>query len=1487
MSRRSRIIVAFIACAVLILGVVGIACMLHQPNTNPAESDSEITVFTEPVSNIPEAEITEPENPDETEPSSEESTSVDEDSEWTTPIESDADGEESKSPDTLEETETADPETEESNTGEPDTTEPDTTETDTTEPETDVSEPSRDSCLDGGEHSYTLHTVQATCTTEGKTVHICSECGYTYSSALVLSLGHKWSDWIVTTEPSCSAGGVMERTCAACSSVESKKIEQYSHQYEFVMAEDTSTDGSKAVYRCELCNDTYELEEGESLPEEISESYVIPSCDKDFSFYIMSEGDPEYIYQNLSITDAYKSAQAETASLMRGNVVVDVGDVRFTVTPVQGVPNKWLVTVEGGYSEYCTYVVIPNGDISFADYNTESLVICVDGADRSDIQYNLDNLLFLKVMEDASPGYYPYSVKFDENAEKYYVTVSKKGDFDQSCIGKVLCVGELSSTDDFVVESVGELYFGKITSIWSDEKGLTVIELVQPELGDVYDCIQYCGSGDVNFTIVEEQIADQLQEEFVQSDTFARFIGAANLAVTEYTRANGLDVHTMSNESIWDNLKFEKDIDETEQGIVAYITAKLPIDIKNKGTKIGSVNVECTVTLTVDFEVRHNIVTKKWNGLIVGFSQFGINIVNTNTVAFDASCKFELEYQNETPDFCVHPKTGIIHSSDCRYIVNSSIMTIYEKYSTQQLLHTYNVDSVKKLASKECTVCKPISGLEGGLFIVNASTKKVHCADCVHVAKIDKAEYWVILPFAGEYSYCTDCMPDKAQHKEFNECFKNSINSEDLTEVMKKVKEYTAGLARGEKKSPGRRLATLRFDAPIVSLLVDIDFVLDLDLEISLDLHMEKTFVNDVYVRLVGNKIECGSNPDKDNKGTLKDSVDAMGSMEFKVGIRLGARVTFNGPFEKWCYIGISVEGGVYVDIRGIFHATRTDGELNDDYYYAAYFECGIYLNAYFDYALFVFEDSIPLGDKKFPIWVGGNDRIYYQYSDYDKTVDITRDATSLSSLDLLQVDYMLLNEAFTKKSGMLSPSGVRNQYTVSYAFKNEDGSANTYCVVENGTLKIKDGAPEDFTVIMIVTVSSKKAATFQDFLSMSYTEGNRKPIFFLEPYEITLVVDRDHVTGGGEDTGGDDNDDPDPGPSTSLSFVSNGDGTCYVSGIGSCTDLSVVIPSVSPDGERVTSIGDSAFEYCESLTSITIPDSVTSIGDSAFYWCESLTSITIPDSVTSIGDFAFENCDSLTSITIPDSVTSIGYSVFASCDSLTSIAVEEGNPTYRSVGNCLIHTESKTLLVGCCNSVIPTDGSVTSIGDSAFYLCESLTSITLPDSVTSIGDFAFAYCYSLTSITIPDGVTSIEVYAFSRCYSLTSITIPDSVTSIGDYAFYCCESLTSITIPDSVTSIGDSAFAYCGSLTSITLPDSVTSIGDSAFERCDSLTSITIPDSVTSIGDSAFAWCFDLTDVYYSGTIDQWRSIAIGSYNDYLFASTIHCADGDILPQS
>ena len=267
--------------------------------------------------------------------------------------------------------------------------------------------------------------------------------------------------------------------------------------------------------------------------------------------------------------------------------------------------------------------------------------------------------------------------------------------------------------------------------------------------------------------------------------------------------------------------------------------------------------------------------------------------------------------------------------------------------------------------------------------------------------------------------------------------------------------------------------------------------------------------------------------------------------------------------------------------------------------------------------------------------------------------------------------------------------------------------------------------------------------------------------------------------------------------------------------------------------------------------TTYNIPQGITAIESSAFYDCKFLTRVTIPDSVTSIGDCAFYLCSSLTSVSIPDSVEQIGTNPFAACFELKTISVSPEHPYFATIDGVLFRKADKALIsypASISSSTYTIPQGITAIGDSAFFYCDSLTSVSIPDSVTSIGDNAFYFCESLTSVTIPDSVTAIGDSAFSYCDSLTSVSIPDSVTAIGDEAFYSCSSLTSVNIPDSVTSIGDRAFSYCDSLTSVSIPDSVTAIGNRAFYYCDSLTSVSIPNSVTSIGDYAFGDCSNLT---------------------------------------
>ena len=226
--------------------------------------------------------------------------------------------------------------------------------------------------------------------------------------------------------------------------------------------------------------------------------------------------------------------------------------------------------------------------------------------------------------------------------------------------------------------------------------------------------------------------------------------------------------------------------------------------------------------------------------------------------------------------------------------------------------------------------------------------------------------------------------------------------------------------------------------------------------------------------------------------------------------------------------------------------------------------------------------------------------------------------------------------------------------------------------------------------------------------------------------------------------------------------------------------------------------------------------------------------------------------------------------------------------------------------------------GDVTSIGLRAFFWCENLTSVTIPDLVTSIGDDAFCNCVNLTSVTIPDLVKSIGFMAFRNCINLkslsvpnvtsigdeafygcyfsslvtnenlnakennywgatmcngdgvaindnivvdcapwaTSVTIPDGITGIGDYAFYGCSGIKgNLVIPSSLASIGDCAFYGCSGLTSVSLPRGVTSIGEEAFYECTGIKgALVIPSTVTSIGGSAFDGCNNLTSLTVKG---------------------------------
>ena len=507
--------------------------------------------------------------------------------------------------------------------------------------------------------------------------------------------------------------------------------------------------------------------------------------------------------------------------------------------------------------------------------------------------------------------------------------------------------------------------------------------------------------------------------------------------------------------------------------------------------------------------------------------------------------------------------------------------------------------------------------------------------------------------------------------------------------------------------------------------------------------------------------------------------------------------------------------------------------------------------------------------------------------------------------------------------------------------------------------------------------------------------------------------------TSSTEDSGTSNSENPDPEPvplpepDPILAFVSNGDGTCYVSGIGTCTGPEIIIPEVSPDGDAVTGIGAHAFENQQDITAIVIPESVTTIGAYAFFrcsqlqsiqipqgvteistgmlgGCSSLTCVSLPEGITSLSDRAFADCASLTEITIPGivtvlgeqsflycstlskinftgtseqwtavekvegwddgagsytvycldgeiakeqttlsleytsngdgtcyvsglgeytyetpkiiisqtahngdivtgisdsafahqacftdiliprTVTSIAPGAFNGCDGLSGLTVAQSNPIYHSVGNCIIETASKTLVAGCMGSVIPDDGSVTSIGDLAFYLCYNLTSLHIPQSVTQIASQALCGSMSLESITVEKG--NPTYHSVGNCLIETA----SKTLLLG-----CKNSI--IPTDGSITTIAMNAFQR-SQLTSLSIPEGVTAIRNMAFFDCPALASIELPHSLTTIGFYLFNGCNNLTSIHFAGTLDEWLSVQkMSEWDTGTGDYTIYCTDGTV----
>lgn len=334
----------------------------------------------------------------------------------------------------------------------------------------------------------------------------------------------------------------------------------------------------------------------------------------------------------------------------------------------------------------------------------------------------------------------------------------------------------------------------------------------------------------------------------------------------------------------------------------------------------------------------------------------------------------------------------------------------------------------------------------------------------------------------------------------------------------------------------------------------------------------------------------------------------------------------------------------------------------------------------------------------------------------------------------------------------------------------------------------------------------------------------------------------------------------------SALTWSLSEDGVLTISGTGNMNSFSA---SAQPWSD-----------YRDRITALVVVDGVTSIGNYAFYFCQSITTAELPDSLEEIGSYAFEYCSALEDIDLPEAVDYIGKYAFAYCEQLKTIEIPE---------------------------------NVSSISPYTFRECKNLSSVTLPEGLIFIGEFAFGHCDALERIAIPVNVNTVDVNAFYSCYGLKEVeyqgtdeqwyamdilggnaclwaacpyaipvsglcgenvrwTVEDGVLTISgegamadyDKAIYApwydlTERITAVKIGNGVTYVGSYLLENSSVLREITLAESVETIGSYAFRNCTEVASVTLPQSVTEVKANAFRACYGVITVLN-------RECAIGS---------------------
>lgn len=315
--------------------------------------------------------------------------------------------------------------------------------------------------------------------------------------------------------------------------------------------------------------------------------------------------------------------------------------------------------------------------------------------------------------------------------------------------------------------------------------------------------------------------------------------------------------------------------------------------------------------------------------------------------------------------------------------------------------------------------------------------------------------------------------------------------------------------------------------------------------------------------------------------------------------------------------------------------------------------------------------------------------------------------------------------------------------------------------------------------------------------------------------------------------------------PSEGFEFESNGDGTCTLVKIGTCTDKDIVIPERSPSGDTVTFISEYALMGLKA-DSVTLVNYNYEVDERAFQYGKFKT-LNIIGGNPVFGDSAFSSCEDIGTITFQNCKIETGEYSFLSC----------GKDAVLTFANCAGHIDERTFQYSDFESISFTNCDL-ELDKSSFSSCENVKKLTILESTVSAGEYSFMSLGKSADIEITNSDVKFDDRAFQYS-SLKTLNISGGTLELGDSIFSSCEDLTEVTINCNKISMGEYAFMSCEDLVNASICDNGNSdneieIGDRAFQYCKRLAVVKIGNGNVKIGSYVFSNCADNLTVTVAG---------------------------------